>query len=64
MLSSMLSALLAERFDLAVHNDNQPLPAYALTAGPLRSASRKAIIFSSLKIRPIPALRQKEGSSS
>jgi hypothetical protein len=30
----------------------------------LRSAARKAIIFSSLKIRPIPSLRRKEGSSS
>jgi uncharacterized protein (TIGR03435 family) len=27
----MLQSLLAERFDLAIHNDSKPLPAYALT---------------------------------
>jgi uncharacterized protein (TIGR03435 family) len=27
----MLQALLAERFDLAIHNDSRPVPAYALT---------------------------------
>ena len=29
----MLQAMLAERFDLKVHNDTQPMAAYALTAG-------------------------------
>src|ERR1051326_3469560 len=29
----MLQALLAERFALAIHNDNKPMAAYALTAG-------------------------------
>jgi uncharacterized protein (TIGR03435 family) len=29
----MLRALLAERFDLAVHKDTKPIPAYALTTG-------------------------------
>lgn len=29
----MLQSLLADRFKLAVHNDNLPLPAYALTVG-------------------------------
>jgi uncharacterized protein (TIGR03435 family) len=30
---SMLQALLAERFQLVVHHDTQPVPAYALTVG-------------------------------
>jgi uncharacterized protein (TIGR03435 family) len=33
MQKAMLRALLADRFKLALHNDNKPLPAYALTAG-------------------------------
>jgi len=32
-IRSMLQALLAERFHLAVHQDNKPLPGYALLAG-------------------------------
>ena len=42
----MLRALLAERFHLAAHHDQRPLPAYALTAGPhpnLRKADGSGI---------------------
>jgi len=40
-LRRMLQALLADRFDLAIHNDNRPIPAYGLTvarSGKLKEA--------------------------
>jgi uncharacterized protein (TIGR03435 family) len=38
----MLRTLLAERFDLAVHNDNKALPAYVLSAGKGRPKMKEA----------------------